>query len=111
MSKLAWLGAVALAAVAAQPATALTLQNFTAPDGGPQFVDPDENRPFSDDSGRKSQGFTAGQGFDMWRQPSSGLNFSFSGGNGGNSLLVPGVMTPAQHGPTYDPQTHDPYPR
>jgi hypothetical protein len=94
-------------------ASALTLQNFTAPDGGPQFADPDEKRPFSGDSGQKDQGFAAGQGFDMWRNPSSGLHFSFSGGEGnvGNPMFVPGLTVPNQFGPTYDPQTHDPYPR
>jgi hypothetical protein len=108
------LGLILALAVGLVPlgASALTLQNFSAPDGAPQFADPEEKRPFSAESGHKDQGFTQGQGFDMWRRPSPGFNFSFSGGGGGgNPLFVPGYSVPDRFGPSYDPQTHDAYPR
>jgi hypothetical protein len=45
-NKAVWLGLAALAIVAAQPASALSLQDLRGPDGGPRFADPDEASPF-----------------------------------------------------------------
>jgi hypothetical protein len=105
MHKLTWILAAALASFAAPPASALQLQTLTAPDGGPQFADPDEKRPFSGTYER--DGDRPGDG-----RPDSGFHFSITGGNrGDNPMFIPGFTVPRQFGPAIDPQTHDPYPR
>ena len=100
---------IALSAVlllAAAPSQALELQTpSSAPGGGPQFADPDENRPFS----VRSEGPGPGSGGTATRS-GQGLHFSLSGGNQTNPAFIPGLTVPQVHGPAIDPQTRDPYP-
>ena len=100
---------IALSAVfllAAAPSQALELQTLTPPPGGgPQFADPDENRPFS----VRSEGSGQGSG-GMATRSGQGLHFSLSGGNQANPAFIPGFTVPQLHGPAIDPQTRDPYP-
>ena len=97
--------ALAVAALMSGPAArALTLETRTAPDGGPQFADPDEKLRIG--------GAPVGAERDGRAVPrSSGFGFSFSGSSGRATPLVPGYSTPGQYGPRLDPQTGEPYPR
>ena len=98
------LSAVLLLAAAASQALELQTLSPTL-GGGPQFADPDENRPFS----LRTDGLGQGSGGTATRSV-QGLRFSLSGGNQANPAFIPGLTVPQVHGPAIDPQTRDPYP-
>jgi hypothetical protein len=106
MAKYAGLIVALSLALAPAAVSALEIQKYPLPEGGQNFVDPDEKQPVLGYSERDMDRSTRSQ-------PRSGFNFSMSGGNnstGYNPDFIPGWNVPRQFGPSVDPQTGDRYP-
>ena len=71
MNKTIWIGLAALAVLAAQPASALSLQDMRGPDGGPRFADPDEASPFGNFTvgGERANAGSDEGGGTVWMPP------------------------------------------